>query len=107
MTNFASSIGTMVGSPLMEVSLSTLTQAALPSLEKFGNMPAAYEHHDRWCRSGEPLVLSTAVLTWYEIGRPGVEIPASRVEQARQFLVGEDAAGRLDLKHGLGFAELH
>jgi hypothetical protein len=46
-------------------------------------------------------------LKWYNIARSGAVIPAGVQQEAREFLRGEVAAGRLALGDELGFVILH
>ncbi len=76
-------------------------------LAGLGNLPASYVHHDRWVEPRELLVLPGAVLKWYNVGRPGTEIPSILEEEGRRFLATEIAADRFTLGHGFGWVVLH
>lgn len=56
---------------------------------------------------GSGLALPGGYLKWYDLHDPDTAIPFNTRDQARDFLRGEAAAGRLRLSGELGFALLH
>jgi hypothetical protein len=68
---------------------------------------AASGHATRRVGPGGGLALPGGYLKWYDIHHPDTAIPFNTRDQARDFLRGEAAAGRLELGGELGFALLH
>ncbi len=78
-----------------------------PKLERVGNIPPPYVHHDCWVEPGELAVLPAAILKWYNVGRPGVAIPSTFEPGGRAFLDALASSGQFDFGHGLGWVLLH
>jgi hypothetical protein len=78
-----------------------------PQLAALGNVPAGYRHYRRHVSPCGGLALPGGYLKWYDIHDRDTTIPFNTRDQARDFLRGEAAAGRLRLCDELGFALLH
>jgi hypothetical protein len=76
-------------------------------LAALGNVPGDYRHHPKQVSPASGLALPGGFLKWYDIHDPDAAIGPITRDQARDFLRGEAAAGRLDLRDELGFALLH
>jgi hypothetical protein len=71
------------------------------------SVPAEYRHHQRLVTPGEGISINDAWLKWYDIRRPGVEIPQSIDNETRRFLLEEAHAEKLSTNGELGFVILH
>jgi hypothetical protein len=79
----------------------------IPHLSRLGAIPTQFQHYDKLVTIGDDLSLPNAYLKWYDMRRPEVEMPATLIQESREFLLAEVAAGRLDIDGQLGFVELH
>ncbi len=76
-------------------------------LAGLGNVAAGYRHHAKQVDPAGGIALPGGFLKWYDVRSPDVAILPETQDQARDFLRGEAAAGRLDLHDELGFVILH
>ena len=75
-------------------------------LDRFALLDAHTSVFPKEIRPGALLMLPDAVLKWYDVGTPDVDLTALAVT-ARAYLATESAAGHLVLDDTLGFVELH
>ncbi|HEY3011032.1 MAG TPA: hypothetical protein VGJ63_23660 [Micromonosporaceae bacterium] len=66
-----------------------------------------YVHVTKRITPRSPLTLPAAYLKWYDLCREDQEIPADIDAEARDFIAGEAAAGRLPIAGDLGFVVNH
>jgi hypothetical protein len=73
------------------------------------SVSADYRHYDKEVVAlpEADLVLSRGRLKWYEVREADAVITERQRAESREFLLGEVAAGRLDIAHDLGFAIHH
>lgn len=71
------------------------------------SVKAAYSHYDKSVEPQEPLVLSNAMLKWYNLASAAKPVPEGIADAARNFLHAESAAGELHELGELGFVILH
>jgi len=76
-------------------------------LDRLGNIPADYKHHQRLVTPGPELSLSGAYLKWYDIHRSELTITPELIQESRDFLQTEADGERLNLENQLGFVLLH
>jgi hypothetical protein len=76
-------------------------------LAELADIPADWVHQEKSIHPGDDLRLPGAHLKWYDIRAADVPATPEISEQARQYLLAEAEAGRLDLKGDLGYAMLH
>jgi hypothetical protein len=77
------------------------------SLGDLGNVSDEYAHYQKVMVPGPDLVLPNAYLKWYEIRPPEMTLAPEYIEQCRELLRTEAAAGRLTIEQQLGFVLLH
>jgi len=86
----------------------THTIEEIPQLANLGNVvPEGYNYYEKLITPGEPLILPSAYLKWYDIYPPDAKITPEQVAECRAFLEGEVTTGRLKLNDELGFVMLH
>jgi len=76
-------------------------------LDRIGQVPPDYAHHQRVVRSGDPLVLERAVLKWYEVYRVGEEPGRDLDAAARDAALALASGDAFPLQHGFGFVVVH
>lgn len=76
-------------------------------LERVGGIPANYAHEDREMTPGQPLQFSNGIVKWSSVHRTGTPVPPEETEAAREFVLGLDHDGMLDVDQGLGFVVHH
>ncbi|WP_436534439.1 hypothetical protein [Actinoplanes sp. HUAS TT8] len=83
----------------------TITDERLAAV---GNVvDAGYRHVTKQVTPGDPLLLPSTILKWYDLCRPDQAIAPERSAEARAFLAGEVGTGRLPIAGDLGFAIHH
>jgi hypothetical protein len=98
--------------PLPDIGTLAEPQADPPApdsaqLAALGNVPADYHHHAKQVEPAAGIALPGGFLKWYDVHSPDAAIRPETQDQARDFLRGEAAAGRLMLREELGFVILH
>lgn len=77
-------------------------------MREVGNVvEAGYRHVTKQVSPGPPLVLPDAYLKWYDLCRADQAVAPAVTTEARAFLTGETAAGRLQITGDLGFVIHH
>lgn len=76
-------------------------------LDRIGQVPRDYEHHQREARPGNPLVLECAVFKWYEVFRAGEEPGRELDAIARGAVLELVSGGSFPIQHGFGFVVVH
>jgi hypothetical protein len=76
-------------------------------LANLGTVAADYRHHTKQVDPDRGIALPGGFLKWYDVHSPDAPILPETQDQARDFLRGEAAAGRLALLGELGFVLLH
>ncbi len=71
------------------------------------SVPAEYRHHQRLVTPEQGISINGVWFKWYDIRRPGVEIPEALNKETRRFLSIEAEAGRLSTNGELGFVIFH
>jgi hypothetical protein len=80
----------------------------LARLSTIGNItPADYQHYPKLITPADDLALPDAHLKWYDVRRPEASMDSGLREQAREFVLAEAQAGRLQISGELGFVIHH
>ncbi len=74
---------------------------------RFRHVDGAYRHHPKLVTPQDGLDLPGARLKWYDLARAEAPVPDAIRRLARDHLVAEARAGRLELDGDLGFVILH
>jgi hypothetical protein len=74
---------------------------------QFRHVDAAYRHRPKLVAPQPALELKRARLKWYDLAYPETPAPPEIRALARDYLVAESEAGRLELDGDLGFVVLH
>jgi hypothetical protein len=75
--------------------------------QQFLHVDPAYRHYPKLVTPQAALELKGARLKWYDLARAERPVPAEIHRMARDYLVAEAEAGRLELNGDLGFVVLH
>lgn len=80
----------------------------LARLSTIGNViPAGYRHYPKLITPADDLVLPDAHLKWYDVYRPQAGMDAGLRDQAREFVLAQARAERLQISGELGFVIHH
>ncbi|HZF32912.1 MAG TPA: hypothetical protein VE914_03855 [Candidatus Angelobacter sp.] len=74
---------------------------------RFRHVDPAYRHRPKLVTPQAALELKGARLKWYDLARAEAPVPDGIRALARDYLVAESEAGRLELDGDLGFVVLH